>query len=354
MSDPSHAELGLQLEQEIGEQPQALERQLTLGRAPAEAVAREIKRRNPHTIVIAARGSSDNAGRYAQYVFGAHNRMLVSLAAPSLFTLYGAPPSLAGTLVIGISQSGRPADIVAVLEEARRQNALTLAITGDDGSPLASVAELHLPLQAGAEQVVAATKTYITELMALAMVSVALEQNAARFDALARVSDAVQETLGLSATIAALGARFRGEERFVVIGRGFNFSTAHEISRKIQETSYAMAEPYSAADFGHGPAAVVDRGFPVVLVAPSGEPLGDVTDVFELCARRRADVIAISDHEDVLGRAAGRLSLPSGVPEWLSPLTAVVAGQLFALALARARGIDPDQPRALTKVGEQR
>ena len=122
----------------------------------------------------------------------------------------------------------------------------------------------------------------------------------------------------------------------------------------MQETSYVLAEPYSAADFWHGPAAMVDRGFPVLVVAPSGEPLGDVTDIFDLCARRRADVIAISDHEEVLGRGSARLALPPGVPEWLSPLTAVIPGQLFALALARARGIDADQPRGLSKVTETR
>ena len=228
MTNVAPAELGLALEGEIIEQPTALEQQLALGREAAETVAAEIRRRAPHSIVMAARGSSDNAGRYAQYVFGAHNRLLVSLAAPSLFTLYGAPPSLAGTVVVGISQSGRSPDIVAVLDEARRQGALTVAVSCNDQSPLSQAAEHTLVLHSGEERAVAATKTYTTELMALAMLSVALEQNEQRWLELSRVPAAVRATLELNQSIPALGARFRSEERFAVIGRGFNFATAHE------------------------------------------------------------------------------------------------------------------------------
>jgi glucosamine--fructose-6-phosphate aminotransferase (isomerizing) len=345
---------GGRFEQEILEQPEAIRRQLELGRPSVEAIAAEIRRRAPHTLVIAARGSSDNAGRYAQYVFGAHNRRLVSLAAPSLFTLYRAPPDLSGTLVIGVSQSGRSPDIVAVLEEARRQGVHTVAVTRDAGSPLAQVAAQSLLLQCGEELAIAATKSYTCQLVALAMLSTALAGDAARWAELAGLPDAVQAAIDASLRPAEQAARFRQAERFVVIGRGYNYATAFEVSLKIQEASYAMAEAYSAADFWHGPAAMVDRGFPVLLVAPSGEPLGDVTALRDLCVRRRADLIAISDHEEVLAHAAARLPLPSGVREWLSPVTAVVPGQLFALHLARARGLDPDRPRGLRKITETR
>jgi len=345
---------GKRFEQEIYEQPEAIRRQLELGRSSAEAISAEIRRRAPHSLVIAARGSSDNAGRYAQYVFGAHNRRLVSLAAPSLFTLYRAPPDLRGTLVLGVSQSGRSPDIVAVLEEARRQNAHTVAVTRDPDSPLAQVAEQSLLLHGGEEHAIAATKSYSCQLVALAMLSTALADDAERWKELASLPDAMQAAVEASLRPAEQAARFRQAERFMVIGRGYNYATAFEVSLKIQEASYAMAEAYSGADFWHGPAAMIDRGFPVLLVAPSGEPLGDVSALRDLCVRRRADLIAISDHEEVLAHAAARLPLPAGVREWLSPVTAVVPGQLFALHLARARGLDPDQPRGMRKITETR
>jgi glucosamine--fructose-6-phosphate aminotransferase (isomerizing) len=348
------ARLGAQFEREIREQPEAIRRQIELGRSASEAIAAEIRRRAPHTLLITARGSSDNAGRYAQYVFGVHNRRLVGFAAPSLFTLYRAPPDLRGTLVLGVSQSGRSPDIVAVLEEARRQNVYTVAITRDPDSPLARAAEQCVLLHAGEEQAIAATKAYTCQLVALAMLSTALSDDPIRWRELQNLPDAVQRALDVSVGAAEQAARFRHAERFIVIGRGYNYATAFEISLKIQEASYAMAEPYSAADFWHGPAAMVDRGLPVLLVAPSGEPLGDITELRDLCVRRRADLIAISDHDEVLAHAAARLPLPSGVREWLSPVTAVVPGQLFALHLARARGLDPDQPRGLRKVTETR
>ena len=288
------ARLGAQFEREIREQPEAIRRQIEQGREAAEAIATEIRRRAPHTLLIAARGSSDNAGRYAQYVFGVQNRRLVSLAAPSLFTLYRAPPDLRGTLVLGVSQSGRSPDIVAVLEEARRQNVYTVAITRDPRSPLAQAAEQCLLLHAGEEQAIAATKSYTCQLVALAMLSTALADDPIRWQELWNLPDAVQETLDMSSGLAEQAARFRQAERFIVIGRGYNFATAFEISLKIQEASYAMAEPYSAADFWHGPAAMVDRGLPVLLVAPSGEPLGDFTELRDLCVKRRADLIAIT------------------------------------------------------------
>jgi glutamine---fructose-6-phosphate transaminase (isomerizing) len=348
------AGLGAQFEREIREQPAAIRRQIEQGRPAVEAIASEIRRRAPSTLLIAARGSSDNAGRYAQYVFGVHNRRLVSLAAPSLFTLYRAPPDLRSTLVLGVSQSGRSPDIVAVLEEARRQNVCTVAITRDPDSPLARAAEQCLLLHAGEEKAIAATKAYTCQLVALAMLSTAVADDATRWSELENLPDAVQNALDVSAGAAEQAARFRQAERFIVIGRGYNYATAHEVALKIQEASYAMAEPYSAADFWHGPAAMVDRGLPVFLVAPSGEPLGDFTELRDLCVKRRADLIAISDHEELLTHAAARLPLPSGVREWLSPVTAVVPGQLFALHLARARGLDPDQPRGLRKITETR
>jgi glucosamine--fructose-6-phosphate aminotransferase (isomerizing) len=341
-----------QVETEIREQPDVLGRLLREVRAPVEAIAARIRERKPRFVVIAARGSSDNAARYAQYLFGAHNRLPVCLATPSLFTAYGAGPSLAGALVVGVSQSGRSPDIVAVLEAGRRDGALTLAISNEPGSPLAAASEHVLPLLAGPERAVAATKTYSASLGALAMLSAALEGDGSRWAALERVPALVAAAIEANAALGEKVARYRYAEHFVVVGRGFNYSTAFEVALKLKETSYLVAEPYSPADLLHGPMAMIDRGFPALVIAPSGRVLADLASLIDKLDERRAEVVAVSDDAGVLRRARVGLPLPTGIPEWLSPLVAVVPGQLWAVALARTRGLDPDRPRGLSKITE--
>ena len=343
-----------QVETEIAEQPGALARLLKEGRPAAEETAARVRAYGPRYVVIAARGSSDNAARYAQYLFGAHNRLAVCLATPSLFTFYDAAPSLAGALVIGVSQSGQSPDIVAVVESGRKQGALTLAITNRPGSPLAAAAEHTLLLLAGEERAVAATKTYTTQLCALAMMSAALEGSEARWAELRAVPGLVERAIAGNAGVDGKVDRYRYADHFAVVGRGFNYSTAFEVALKMKETSYLVAEPYSPADLLHGPVAMIDRGFPVLLVAPSGRVLSDVAQLASQLEQRSAELLAISDDAGVLGRARVGLPLPAGMPEWVSPMVAVVPGQMFAVALARARGLDPDQPRGLRKVTETR
>ncbi len=342
------------VEREIAEQADAIERQLRLGRDATERVAGKIRARTPSSVVIAARGSSDNAGRYAQYLLGVHNRLVVTLATPSVFTLYDAPPLLSDALVIGVSQSGRSPDIVAVLEEGRRQGAQVVAVTSDTESPLAKAADMCLALHAGEELAVAATKTYTTELCALAMLSAAMDASADRWEELGRLPTLVRRAHENTRSLGDGAKRFAESGRFVVLGRGFNYATAFEISLKLKETSYVVAESYSSADFRHGPSAMLEKGFPVVLIAPSGKTHADSVELLALCEQRGAEVVAISDDEAVLSRAALSLAIPPGVPEWLSPFTAIVPGQVFAVSLARARGLDPDKPRGLSKITETR
>jgi glutamine---fructose-6-phosphate transaminase (isomerizing) len=341
-----------QVESEIREQPETLARLLREGHERADEIAARIRERAPRFVVIAARGSSDNAARYAQYLFGAHNRLPVCLATPSLYTAYGAGPSLAGALVVGVSQSGRSPDIVSVLEAGRRDGSLTVAITNEPGSPLAQAAETVFPLLAGQERAVAATKTYTASLGALAMLSAALEGNAARRAEIERVPAFIDAAIERNAALEGPVARYRYAEHFVVVGRGFNYSTAFEVALKMKETSYLVAEPYSPADLLHGPVAMIDRGFPALVVAPTGRVLSDLAALIDRLDERHAELVAISDDAGILARADVALPLPSGMPEWLSPLVAVVPGQLWAVALARTRGLDPDSPRGLTKVTE--
>jgi glucosamine--fructose-6-phosphate aminotransferase (isomerizing) len=333
-----------QVEREIHEQPE--------GREAVEEVAAQVRAYGPRFVVFAARGSSDNAARYAQYLFGTHYRLPVCLATPSLFTCYEEAPSLADALVVGVSQSGQSPDIVAVVESGRRQGALTLTITNRPGSPLAVAADHTLPLLAGEERAVAATKTYTAQLCALAMLSAAVEGASARWAELDRVPALVQQAIGLNRAMDEKVARYRYAEHFAVVGRGFNYATAFEVALKMKETSYLVAEPYSPADLLHGPVAMIDRGFPVLLTAPSGRVLADLAELAGRLEQKRAELVAISDDASILGRARVALPLPGGVPEWVSPMVAVVPGQMFAVALARTRGLDPDQPRGLRKVTE--
>lgn len=339
---------------EIHEQPAVIARLLETQRAPVAELARAIRRRAPTHVVIAARGTSDNAARYAQYVLGVRHALLVGLAAPSILTVYGRAPRFAGSFVLGISQSGTSPDIVSVVAEARRQGALTAAITNTPGSDLARAADLVVELGAGAERAVAATKTYTAELAAIALLSASLGDDEAAFAALERVPAAIEAALGGRARVAEAAARWRDIERSVVIGRGFHYATAFEIALKLKELTYTVVEPYSSADFLHGPIAMIERGFPVIVLAPTG-PLAE--ELRALVARLRAagaDILAIGDEPDVVGAADSAFGMPPGVPEWLSPLTFVVPGQLLAMHLAAVRGHDVDAPRAIRKVTRTR
>lgn len=340
---------------EIHEQPAVLARLIQSERATAQALAAEIKRRAIQYVVIAARGTSDNAGRYAQYLLGAANGLYVGLATPSLFTIYGAPPQFGlHALVLGISQSGKSPDIVSVLAEARRQGALTAAITNFSGSDLGQTADFVLNLHAGEEKAIAATKTYTAELAAIALLSSVLSGDPAQAAALAAIPDQVGQALALNSDLDRIAERYRYMEACVTVGRGYNYATAFELALKLKEMTYTVVEPYSSADFLHGPLAVIAQGFPVVVIAPSGKMLPEMVSFMATARARGAELIVISDAAEALGQGRIGLALPAGVPEWLSPLCAVVPGQLLAMHLAHTRDLDPDRPRALRKVTETR
>lgn len=340
------------LYREIHEQPEVLNAFLSQERAAVLALAKAIRERNINFVMIAGRGTSDNAGRYANYLFGAVNRLPVALATPSLFSLYQQPPRLNGALVLGISQSGKSPDIVAVLAEARRQGALTAAITNFSDSDLAQQADHVIQLRAGVEQSLAATKTYTSELAAIALLSTLLAENEEMAQQLARIPDAVAVGLGIADTVAAAAERYRYMRYCVVIGRGYNYASAFELALKLKELTYTAAEPYSSADFLHGPLALIEPGYPAFVFAPTSVLLPELQHFLRTLHERAAEPIVISNDEATL--ALGRVALPILVdmPEWLSPITAIIPGQLFGLYLALARDLDPDRPRALKKVTE--
>ena len=339
---------------DILEQPAALRRLLDLESDNIGKAAAAIRRRNPRFVMIAARGTSDNAARYGQYLFGAHNRLPVALATPSLFTLYQSPPRLKDALVLAVSQSGQSPDICAVVEEGRRQGALTVAMTNDTASPLAGYADHCIDLRAGPERSIAAAKTYTTSLLALAMLSAALSDQEELRSALNLVPALISQTLRQAESVIASAAGYAEAGACVVIGRGYNYSTAFEIALKLKELAYILAEPYSSADFQHGPVALVEAGFLVLAVVPEGKPADELTAFLGGIKGRGPRLVVISPRRKTLSLAHSPIPLPSGIPEWVSPLVSVVPGQLFALGMAQARGLDPDRPRGLTKVTKTR
>lgn len=341
------------LHSEIFEQPERLASLLDRQKQAVLDIAKAIRSRDVQYAFLAARGTSDNAGRYANYLWGAHNHMPMALATPSLFTYYQSPPRLQNALVVGVSQSGQSPDIVSVLEEGRRQGCLTLAITNIAESPLARTADFILDIQAGAEKAVAATKTYTTELMAIAMLSAALKGSDEQWEQLASVPEWARYALKLDESIARMAQRYRYMNQCVVLGRGFNYATAYEWALKLKELTYIIAEPYSSADFQHGPIAMVEGGFPVLAVAPKGKVHGSMKDMLtRLRKDKDAELVVISDDADSLSLAQSPIQLPPRIPEWLTPIVGIVPAQLFACHLTQVKGYDTEKPRNITKVTE--
>ncbi|NWG34875.1 MAG: SIS domain-containing protein [Chloroflexi bacterium] len=341
------------LHSEIFEQPERLASLLEKQKQSVLEIAKAIQSRDVPYAFLAARGTSDNAGRYANYLWGAHNGLPLALATPSLFTYYQSPPRLRNALVVGVSQSGQSPDIVSVLEEGRRQNCLTLAVTNAPESPLARAADFVLDIQAGEEKAVAATKTYTAELMAIAMLSAALNHSDERWRELASVSQWAEQALALDEQLAQMAQRYRYMSQCVVLGRGFNYATAFEWALKLKELTYLIAEPYSSADFQHGPIAMVEGGFPVLAVVPGGRVYDSMQDMLTRLRRGKdAELVVISDQADSLALAQSPIPLPPQIPEWLTPLVGILPAQLFACHLTQVKGYDTEKPRNITKVTE--
>ena len=336
------------LEQEIRSQPAVI----------AEVLAQETRHigaivaRMPSFmyVLIAARGSSDHAALYAKYAWAALGGFPVALATPSLQTLYHTAPRMDGALVIGISQSGQSPDIIAVLEAAKQQGRPTLAITNDGASPLAAVADEVVLLHTGVEQSIAATKTYTAELTVLAAFAAHLSGNGQRLTELERLPQAIAATLAQTQAVARQAERYCYMTGCTVIGRGYNYATSFELALKLKELTYIMATAYSSADFRHGPIATIEEGSPVILVMPGGEAYDDLWALANELEARGAELLVISNVPAALDRAQTSLPLYGDMPEWLSPIPAIIPGQVLALQLALAKRLNPDIPRGLHKV----
>jgi len=339
----------MSLRDEIFEQPGIIEALITNEIKNIKQIAKAIDK--PRNIFIAARGTSDNAARYAKYVWGVNNQIPVALAAPSLFSVYKKPPALSDHLVIGISQSGESPDLLAVIQEANQQGCQTLTITNQPSSPLAANSDHVINIHAGPELAVAATKSYTAQLAAVAMLSAAWTDHTELWEEINRISDQTQKILEAESQLQIFSSRYRYMDQCVVLGRGYNYATAFEWSLKMKELSYVVAQPYSSADFMHGPIALVSHGFPVFAVASSGSAYNDMEVLLrKLKGEHRADLFLISDNQDLLSLADCPVPIPDNIPEWLSPIIGIIPAQLFTYHLTLAKGMDPDSPRGLSKV----
>ncbi|HEX3744664.1 MAG TPA: SIS domain-containing protein [Bryobacteraceae bacterium] len=336
---------------EIRQQPDALARTLS-GAAPAVAsLRRKLAKRRPRLIVLVARGTSDNAALFGRYLIEITTGIPVSLAAPSITTLYGAHVDYRDTLVVALSQSGESTDTNLVLEEARRRGALTLGITNERGSTLARVAEHVFLVRAGAEKSVAATKTFTGQLLLLYLLAAALG-GSLRSTELELLPGAVEAALRLEPEIAALSERYCFMRQTVVVGRGLNYANAFEFALKLMETCYVVAERFSSADLLHGPIALVEQGFPVFAFAPPGATWGSIREVLAKLRNVGAEIVAITDsgNREVEGCVTKVIRLPRKLKEALTPIPYIVPAQLFAAHLAAQKGYNPDRPRTLNKV----
>jgi fructoselysine-6-P-deglycase FrlB-like protein len=333
---------------EIAEQPEALRR--TLDALLPQVGALEALGRETRQVLFIARGSSDNAAVYGQYLCSVHAGRLASLASPSLATVYRADLDLQGVLAVAVSQSGATEEIVTTLDWARHCGARTVAVTNVAGSPLTEAADVALITQAGREVAVPATKTYTTQLAALAVLALSMGRGAAGPGALEGVPDAVEAMLEVAPAAEALAGRLTDADTVVVSGRGFAYSTALEVSLKLKETCYVTAVGLSYADLVHGPIAILDAGTPAILVAAvEGPMLPEMTGLARRIAGTGADVYGIGGDPDFAAVCRSTLPGPS-LPEHLAPFGLVVPGQLLVEALARAKGLDPDTPRGIDKV----
>lgn len=342
---------------EIFEQPAALARALREGRGAVSALVAEARRRDVRLIVLAARGTSDNAATYAKYLFQIACGLPVALAAPSVHTLYEANVNYGkSTLVIGISQSGAGADIGEVVTRAKKSGALTAALTNTPDSPLAREAEHVLPCGAGVERAVAATKTYTTTLALLALFAAEWGESGELRDGLARIAEAASRALAAEDTIRALARTLIHAERLLCVARGLHLCTAVEASLKIAETSLTTTQSFSTADLLHGPIASVAPNTPCLVFAPRGRTEEHVRAVAATLRERRARVLLLASGGDAGAQAPLDADLPLADPgtELLSPLVDILPAQLLAYHLTVARGLDPDHPSGLTKVTSTR
>lgn len=340
----------VQMWSEIMEQPLVLSRSLERNGGTIKKAVAAIKTQNINSVVIAARGTSDHAAVYGKYIIELLVGIPVALAAPSVFTMYGKGLNLKNSLVIGISQSGKAADVIEVIKAANAQEAVTISITNFIDSPLAEESKFHLFCDCGLEKSVAATKTFTAQIFLLAQLVAAWTESENFVKELAAVPEKILQTFETSGVIKQRAERFRFMKECFVLARGINYSIALEAALKIQETTYVRAKAFATSDFHHGPFAMVEKDMPVIIYAPEGPSLKDVSEMIGKLKKSEADLLIISNRKEILDQGNCSFTIPQTQNDFISPFFNVVAAQMFACQLALTKGLNPDSPRGLNKV----
>ncbi|MDA3023121.1 MAG: SIS domain-containing protein [Actinomycetota bacterium] len=341
---------------ELRSQPDAVRRVEARAEELVAAVRAAVAGADPRALLVAGRGTSDNAARSLQYLAGIRLGLPVALAAPSITSIHGAELRLRDIVVIAVSQSGASPDVVSVVVNAVAQGAPTLAVTNDPTSPLARAATTVLDLGAGPERAVAATRTYTASLAMLLLVAAGLGDSdfeAEMVGGLATVPDLMERTLIDAADPVERLIADGTPQHLVVVGRGYDYATASETALKVRELSRTVAESFSPPDLLHGPIAAVGPDTTVLLVATDAATIVDHRELVRVVAAQGARTVAITTDAD-LAAVCDRVVLLQPLPGWLTPFTAILPGQLLAAGLARAAGLDPDNPDGLTKVTRTR
>lgn len=332
---------------EIAEQPAVLERTIQAESEKITKLGDFLRQKDIDLIVLVARGSSDNAALFGRYLLEITTGIPVSLSAPSVLTLYEAKLKLKRAVVIGVSQSGEGVDINLVLEKAKAAGAFTLGITNEAGSSMAKVADETLLIHAGREKSVAATKTYTGQMLHFYMLAAALGDHRLDYH---KIPGFAEQALKLQPEVERLVERYVFMENCVVVGRGMNYGNSYELALKLMETCYVVAERFSSADFFHGPLAIIERRFPVILFAPTGVTQQSSVDLLNRLHELHADCLSITNDSKIAELSSRSLLLPKDIDEFLSPIPFIIPAQLFAAYLSSAKGLDPDAPRSLAKV----
>jgi glucosamine--fructose-6-phosphate aminotransferase (isomerizing) len=336
--------------EEIRQQPDVLARILQQERGKIRELGETLRKRSIRLIILVARGSSDNAAQFGRYLLEIATGIPVSLAAPSIYTLYGAKLRLDHALVVGVSQSGEGEDINRVLAEARACGAFTIGITNEAGSSMVNSVDVPLLIHGERERSVAATKTFTGQMMIFYLLAEALAGNSAVTRGFERVPEFCAKTLAHEAAIRELAPRYAFMENCVVLGRGLLYGNAFELALKLMETCYVVAVPFSTADFFHGPLAMVERHFPVILFAAPGAMMPGVQNLAYRLKELRAETVAITSDEELTTICSRVVPMLPEITEFLAPIPYIIPAQLFAALLAEAKGLDPDTPRSLSKV----
>jgi len=331
---------------EILEQPAALRATFRAEREHAREFLKFARKKDFRLVVLVARGTSDNAARFGRYLTEITTGIPASLAAPSVCTLYRARVDYRQALVVGISQSGEGTDVNMVLEAAKRQGGYTVGITNEKNSPIARVADDVFLVHAGRQHSVAATKTYTGQLMIFYLLAAALGTTIS-LESVSELPGRAGEALALTSDLRELVERYRYMDHCVVVGRGINYCNAFEFSLKLMETCYVIAERFSAADFLHGPIALIERDFPAFMFMPAGKTFANMRRLSERLRRLRAEVVAITAPRASVPAATRLIRVPGSMPEIYSPIPYIIPGQVFAALLAEIKGLDPDKPRSL-------